>query len=65
MDYRSFYLHFECGVAFFGASIINDVKQDMENLFNISERIDYNKATSINIFRRFYRVILRLFSPIL
>lgn len=65
MDYRSFYLHFECGVAFFGASIIKDVKRDMGNLFNISERIDYNKATSINIFRRFYRVILRLFSPIL
>lgn len=65
MDYRSFYLHFECGVAFFGSSIINDVKKDMENILALSDEIDYSKATSVNIFTKFYRIILRLFAPIL
>ncbi|MGD1821153.1 MAG: cardiolipin synthase [Pleomorphochaeta sp.] len=65
MDYRSFYLHFECGVAFFGASVIKDVKKDMENILEVSDPIDYNRATSINLIRRIYRIILRLFAPIL
>ncbi len=65
MDYRSFYLHFECGVAFFGSSVITDVKKDMENLFIVSDEINYNDVISVNIFRRFYRLILRLFAPIL
>ena len=65
MDYRSFYLHFECGVAFFGSSIIKDVKNDMENVIEVSDSIDYKTANSINMFTRFYRIILRLFAPIL
>ena len=65
MDYRSFYLHFECGVAFFGASVIKDVKKDMENIIEVSDPIDYNRATSINLIRRIYRIVLRLFAPIL
>lgn len=65
MDYRSFYLHFECGVAFYGSSVIKDVKKDMEDLFVLSDLINYNDILSVNIFQRFYRLILRLFAPIL
>ena len=65
MDYRSFYLHFECGVAFFLSSIIEDVKKDFQNLFEISEPIDYDKASKVLIIRRIYRLVVRLFAPIL
>lgn len=65
MDYRSFYLHFECGVAFFLSSIIKDVKKDFNNIFEISEPIDYDKASKVLLIKRLYRLVVRLFSPIL
>lgn len=65
MDYRSFYLHFECGVALYGSSVIATMKKDMENTFEISELITYKMAKKISLWRRIYRMILRLFSPLL
>ncbi len=65
LDYRSFYLHFECGVAFYGSSIIYDVKEDMRNLFVVSKQINYNDVMSVRLIKRFFRLILRLFAPLL
>ena len=47
MDYRSFYLHFECGVAFFRCSVIQTVKQDILKTMEISQEIHPNPEERI------------------
>ncbi len=65
MDYRSFYLHFECGVCFYQSSLIQDVKQDFLQTLTLSQQIplDYNR--SVFFLRRVVRSLLRLFSPMM
>lgn len=65
MDYRSFYLHFECGVALYGSSVIANMKKDLEDTFEVSERITYSMAKKVPLWRRTLRLVLRLFSPLL
>lgn len=40
MDYRSFFLHFECATCFYSSSIVGAVKQDILETINLSRRID-------------------------
>ncbi|MFA6864201.1 MAG: cardiolipin synthase [Sphaerochaetaceae bacterium] len=65
MDYRSFYLHFECGVVLYGSSVIANIKQDIESTLQVSKRISLKEAKNIQLWRKIMRMILRLFSPLL
>ena len=42
MDYRSFQLHFECGCVFYGCDVVDQVRQDMENIMEKSRLVDYD-----------------------
>lgn len=65
MDYRSFYLHFECGVALFGSSVISSMKKDMESTFDLSKEISYEEAKQVPLWRKLYRMILGLLAPLM
>ena len=65
MDYRSFYLHFECGVAFFRCSVIQTVKQDILKTMEISQEIHPNPDERIPLLRRLGRAILKAFAPLM
>lgn len=65
MDYRSFYLHFECGVALFGSSAIESMKKDMEETFEISKQISYEEAKKVRLWKQLYRMILGLLAPLM
>lgn len=65
MDYRSFYLHFECGVAFFRCSVIQTVKQDILKTMEISQEIHPNPEERIPLLRRLGRAILKAFAPLM
>ncbi len=64
MDYRSLYLHFECGVYLYGTSTVRSIKEDfietMEKSFLINEKLMRHKLPM-----RLFQSILRLFAPIL
>ena len=64
-DYRSFCHHFECGVFLYRASMIKDLKKDMEETFKVSEQITLEwckkKFVKTNVIGPF----LKLFSPLL
>ncbi len=64
LDYRSLFLHFECGVILYKSSTIAKIKEDFVNTFEVSHQVE---ATELDRFK-FTKVagfILRLFAPLL
>ena len=65
MDYRSFYLHFECGVAFYQSSIVHKVKADILSTLEQCWKVPHNYQKQVPLWRRIIRSLLRLFSPMM
>ena len=65
LDYRSFFLHFELSVAFYGSSIITDAKKDFEKIFDLSKEMQAGANEKINPIRKAFRYFYKLFSPAL
>lgn len=64
MDYRSLYLHFECGTYMYETSVIADIKKDCEETFSKSYQITLENRKQ-NVFGRLFDSVLRLISPLL
>ena len=64
LDFRSLYLHFECGVKLYGASAVTAMKEDFLATLEKSEEISA-KDIKGGFFRRLGRDILRLFAPLM
>lgn len=64
MDYRSLYLHFECGTYFYRNPIVADVKRDSLNTMEKSREITL-KDTRQGFFGSLFCAVLRVFSPLL
>jgi cardiolipin synthase len=65
MDYRSFYLHFECGVAMYGCSAIYDVRNDISRTFDVCKEITIASENEAPITTRLLRNVLKLFSTMM
>lgn len=65
LDYRSFYLHFECAAWLYKTDCISDIKRDFFKTLDECEEITYDDCLSVNIFVRALRVVLKLFSPLM
>lgn len=66
MDYRSLYLHFECGTYMYKADAIKDIKTDFFETFKKSTEVHIkNKRFRKNHFGSFFQHILRLFAPLM
>lgn len=65
LDYRSFYLHFECGVWMYGTETVNQVKQDFLSTQPICKEISYEQTQDVSFVVRFIRSILRVFAPLM
>lgn len=65
LDYRSLYLHFECGTFMYGTSCLLDVKQDFLDTLNDCVEITYEDCLRVNPLRILGRSVLRLFAPLL
>ena len=64
MDYRSLYLHFECGVYMQDVNIIKDIKEDFEEAINLSHLVT-KKEASPKLLKGLWQAILRLFAPLM
>ncbi len=65
MDYRSLYLHFECGVWMAGSSAISGVREDFLATQAMSEEITLEKAKQMSRNKRLMQALLRAFSHLL
>lgn len=63
MDYRSLYLHFECGALLIDNDVIFDLKNDCLKTFEISEEVTMDKIPK-GLFFSIYQAILRILSPL-
>ena len=63
MDYRSFYLHFECGVLMIGSSCLKDIKEDLLDCFSRSEPVEAGKGRPF--IDALFAAVLRVLGPIL
>jgi len=64
LDFRSLYLHFECGVWLYDSPVIADVKADLDNIIDISRELSY-ESCRVGPLRRAFRSIIELFAPLI
>ena len=62
MDYRSFQLHYECGVLLYGADAIASIKMDMERVMARSEMLQAEQWKKRPRYKRMIEKLLRIFS---
>ena len=64
LDFRSMYLHFECGALLFNCEAVSQVKEDFLNTLTICQPITEEDCRH-NVFVRLFQDILRLFAPLM
>lgn len=64
MDYRSLYLHFECGCYFEDVKIIEDIKKDALETIEKSHEIEYKEAKP-KFWKGMWQAALRILAPLM
>lgn len=65
LDYRSLYLHFECGSVIFGKETAQNAKSDFLNTIKESTEITQDAANTRSLIARIYLSLIRTFEPLL
>lgn len=65
MDFRSLYLHFECGVWMYQSSCIKDMKEDFLNTMYKSQEITMDYFKNIKWYKTMAGSLLRVFAPLM
>lgn len=63
LDYRSLFLHFECGTLFMYNDAVDQIKQDMLKTFEVCDR-QFKMDVNRNVFMRLFMSVLRVFAPL-
>lgn len=64
-DFRSFYLHFECGAFLYQTPCLKDLKEDHRKTISVSRQIELADCRNKNWFVRVLQVCLNLFAPLM
>ena len=62
MDYRSFQLHFECGVLLYGTPVSHSLSADMARIMENGQRVTMERWKSRPRYRKALGTLLRLFA---
>ena len=65
LDYRSLYLHFECGVFMYKTQAVGQLREDCMEVLSCSDEITKEFCKKRNIFIRIFQGVMRLFAPLL
>ncbi len=65
MDFRSYYINYECGIWLYKTSCILNIKHDLEQIFEQSHLVTLKECQETNPIVRNFRNILRIFSPLM
>jgi cardiolipin synthase len=65
LDYRSLYLHYECGVVMFGGGVVGDIDDDFRSTLASCKEITLDDLNQIGLFKRGVQRFCRLFAPFL
>lgn len=64
MDYRSFFMQFECAALFYKCSVNKEIKEDFENTMKSSKMVDLSVWKNRSGLTKIAEMILYLFSPL-
>ena len=64
LDFRSLYLHFECGTCIYNSPVIRDLKNDFLETQKVCKKITLKDCTP-NLAARLFQDILRLLAPLM
>lgn len=64
-DYRSLYLHFECGVWLYKTKSVMQIKDDYIKMIDVCTRITLEDCRHIKLYDRILTAILRVFAPLM
>lgn len=65
MDYRSFYLHYECGAWMCNEELIKVIKKDLDKTIEESDEITYEEWLNRPLYIKLYQMFLVLFSTLM
>ena len=65
MDYRSLFLHFECGAVFSSAEEVKKMEDDFIEATKESKRVTLEEWSNRNIFSKIFVFLVRIFAPML
>lgn len=65
LDYRSLYLHFECGVLMYRPPMLADIKADFFGILEVSQEISYIQCRNVSWPRKIARGLLKVFAPMM
>ncbi len=65
LDYRSLFLHFECGVWMYNTNCIQDMKNDYLKTLEKCELITMEYLSKINWFKKMIRAVIVAFAPLM
>lgn len=64
-DFRSFYLHFECGAVLYHTQSVLQVRDDYYEILALSEEITSEHCEQVHFLVKLFRSILAIFSPLM
>jgi len=64
MDFRSFFLHFECSAAFYESDTVLKVRDDFLSCLTVCHQITLEESKQVSLSLRALRAFLRLFAPL-
>lgn len=65
LDYRSLYLHFECGVFIYDNAVVKDVEQDFQNTLKRCHKVSLIEVKKQPLHLKVAGHVLRLFAPLM
>lgn len=65
MDYRSFFLHYECGAILYGTDTIPTMKADFAQTLQECHEVTHEEISDFTMFTRLGYALLRLLAPIM
>lgn len=65
LDYRSLYLHFECGVWLYNTDSVLQVKENTLNALSVSQKVSLDKLRNVSEIVKITRTVLKIFAPLM
>ena len=65
LDYRSLYLHFECGVFLYRCKAVEELKKDCMEVFACSDEVTISFCEKQHVFIQLFQGVMRLLAPLL
>ena len=65
LDYRSLYLHFECGVILYGTKTVQTIREDVLATLAVSQKIETEDLKKIRWYHRLFQRVVQALAPLM